>query len=182
MPHWVQYQITALTASHRHGDYKRHMRRTDHSRWPCGIGPGPSSRPFYRNWWNVRESANPHGSFAGRFQHSRSPRSPAGKITRPTSRFKIPREITTIPSSRTRSITALRPANTPCTWASSPPATMLTSTPPPVPTVNWTMKQATTRRRLTPGCEEPGRAPRISACACIPQDILFLFFFPSPRI
>ncbi|XP_073093922.1 catenin delta-2 isoform X6 [Manis javanica] len=71
-----------------------------------------------------------------RFQHSLSPRSPAEKITRPTSRSRMPRETTTSPSSRTRSTTALPPVSTPCTWDSSPPATMSTSTQLPDPTVN----------------------------------------------
>lgn len=75
-------------------------------------------------------------SFLCRFQHSQSHRSPAGKTTRPTSRFRIPRETTTSPSSRTRSTIALPPVSTPCTWDSSPPATMSTSTQLPVPTVN----------------------------------------------
>ncbi|XP_036752585.2 catenin delta-2 isoform X6 [Manis pentadactyla] len=71
-----------------------------------------------------------------RFQHSLFPRSPAEKITRPTSHSRMPRETTTSPSSRTRSTTALPPVSTPCTWDSSPPATMSTSTQLPDPTVN----------------------------------------------
>lgn len=81
--------------------------------------------------------ANPRASSPPcRFQHSPSRRSPAGKTTRPTSRFRTPRGVMTSPSSRTRSTTALPPASTPCTWDSSPPATTSTSTQPPVPTAN----------------------------------------------
>lgn len=112
-----------------------------------GIGGGGQGRVEGKR-------ANPDGSpFLGRFQHSQPHRSPAEKTTRPTSRFRIPRETTTSPSSRTRSTTALPPASTPCTWGSSPPATTSTSTRPPDPTANWTMKRATTRPPPTPGCE-----------------------------
>lgn len=139
----------------------------EHSPWRCVQKARSRFQPFlhravewrgeigwFRDWltqWHF---------LSGRFQHSLSPRSPAGKTMRPTSRFRIPHEIMTSPSLKTRSTTALQPASTPCTWASSPRATMSTSTPLPALTANWTTKRATTRPRPTPGCEgeEPGHA------------------------
>lgn len=123
---------------------------------------------------------NPSGSsFLCRFQHSLSPRSPAEKITRPTSRSRMPRETTTSPSSRTRSTTALPPVSTPCTWDSSPPATMSTSTQLPDPTVNWTMKRATTPPPPTPGCEERAAAGAPGAVHVHAYHETLLFFPPA---
>lgn len=125
----------------------------------------------------------PHASSVpGRFQHSQSHRSQAGKTTRPTSLFRIPQEITRSPSLRTRSTIALQLASTPCTWAWSPPATMSTSTLLPVPTANSTMKQATTQPPPTPGCEGRRHEALREQCMCMhtTRHSFLFFFFSSP--
>ena len=151
--------------------------------WVTCVALPPRKGGVPRQWrkWDRGKRTDPGGSsLLCRFQHSQSHRSPAEKITRPTSRFRIPREITTTPSSRTRSTIALQLASTPCTWDSSPPATMLTSTQLPVPTANWTMKRATTLPPPTPGCEGQAArgAPGTVHVHAYHKTLLFLIFFP----